>query len=102
MTRARGDPCRTVAPAAATSSPASSSPLFGAGALAAVPVMPVEIMFCCRAGSRFISTKVSYWSRTVIAPLLVLMAEKPRARNPRGVKIDELFLEPPQQLGMTG
>jgi squalene-hopene/tetraprenyl-beta-curcumene cyclase len=29
-------------------------------------------------------SKVSYWSRTVIVPLLVLMALRPRARNPRG------------------
>ena len=30
-------------------------------------------------------SKVSYWSRTVIVPLLVLMALRPKARNPRGV-----------------
>ena len=29
--------------------------------------------------------------RTVLVPLLVLQALKPRARNPRGVHIDELF-----------
>ena len=37
--------------------------------------------------------------RTVIVPLLVLQALKPRARNPKGVTIDELFLEPPATLG---
>src|SRR5205814_4835521 len=36
---------------------------------------------------------MSYWSRTVLVPLLVLAALKPRARNPRGVRIDELFPE---------
>jgi squalene-hopene/tetraprenyl-beta-curcumene cyclase len=35
---------------------------------------------------------MSYWARTVIVPLLVLAAKKPRARNPRGVHIPELFV----------
>jgi squalene-hopene/tetraprenyl-beta-curcumene cyclase len=38
--------------------------------------------------------KVSYWSRTVMVPLKVLAALKPRARNPRGVDIAELFVKP--------
>jgi squalene-hopene/tetraprenyl-beta-curcumene cyclase len=37
----------------------------------------------------------------VIVPLLVLMAKKPRARNPKEVNVAELFLEPPRQLGPT-
>ena len=36
-------------------------------------------------------SKMSYWARTVIVPLLVLQALKPLARNPRGVHIAELF-----------
>jgi len=63
-----------------------------------VPVMPVEIMLLPR-WFPFHLTKVSYWGRTVIVPLLVLMALKPRARNPRGVTIDELFVEPPSTVG---
>src|SRR5262249_60249817 len=43
--------------------------------------------------------KISYWSRTFIVPLLVLQALKPKARNPKGVVIDELFLEPPLTVG---
>jgi squalene-hopene/tetraprenyl-beta-curcumene cyclase len=43
-------------------------------------------------------SKVSYWSRTVIVPLLVLMALRPRARNPRGIEIQELFRTPPEQV----
>jgi squalene-hopene/tetraprenyl-beta-curcumene cyclase len=35
---------------------------------------------------------MSYWARTVIVPLLVLMSKKPLARNPRGVRVDELYL----------
>lgn len=63
-----------------------------------VPQMPVEIMLLPR-WFPFHLTKVSYWARTVIVPLLVLQALKPRARNPRGVRVDELFVEPPEKLG---
>ncbi|HET7032910.1 MAG TPA: squalene--hopene cyclase, partial [Casimicrobiaceae bacterium] len=41
--------------------------------------------------SPFHLCRVSYWSRTVLVPLLVLAALKPRARNPQRVRIDELF-----------
>ena len=61
----------------------------------AVPVMPLQIMLLPR-WFPFHLTKVSYWSRTVIVPLLILMALKPRARNPRGVDIRELFVTPPE------
>jgi squalene-hopene/tetraprenyl-beta-curcumene cyclase len=61
----------------------------------AVPVMPVEIMLL-PAWFPFHIDKISYWSRTVLVPLLVLMALRPTARNPRGVKIPELFVEPPE------
>jgi squalene-hopene/tetraprenyl-beta-curcumene cyclase len=44
-------------------------------------------------------SKISYWARTVIVPLLVLQALKPKARNPKGIGIEELFLEPPQTVG---
>lgn len=64
--------------------------LFGLIPWRAVPVMPIEIMVLPK-WSPFTLAKVSYWSRTVIAPLLVLMHLKPKARNPRGVRVDELF-----------
>ncbi len=64
--------------------------LFGQVPWRAVPEMPVEIMLLPR-WFPFHLSKVSYWSRTVIVPLLILMTYKPRARNPRGVQIDELF-----------
>ena len=60
-----------------------------------VPEMPVEVMLLPR-WFPFHLSKVSYWSRTVIVPLLILMAYKPRARNPRGVRIDELFQYDPE------
>jgi squalene-hopene/tetraprenyl-beta-curcumene cyclase len=37
-------------------------------------------------------SKMSYWARTVIVPLLVLCARRPIARNPRGIHISELFV----------
>ncbi len=74
--------------------------LFGFIGWRAVPVMPVEIMLLPK-WFPFHLEKVSYWSRTVIVPLLVLMALQPRARNPRRVAIDELFLELPQTIGLA-
>ena len=68
--------------------------LFGQVPWRAVPVMPVEIMLLPR-WFPFHMEKVAYWSRTVIAPLLIIMAKKPRAKNPRGVDITELFVTPP-------
>ena len=74
--------------------------LYGIISWRAVPVMPVEIMLL-PTWFPFHLDKISYWSRTVIVPLLVLMAKKPRARNPKEVGVAELFLEPPRQLGPT-
>jgi squalene-hopene/tetraprenyl-beta-curcumene cyclase len=64
----------------------------------ATPTMPVEITLL-PAWFPFHLAKISYWGRTVLTPLLVLRALKPRARNRRGVRIDELFIAPPQQIG---
>jgi squalene-hopene/tetraprenyl-beta-curcumene cyclase len=74
--------------------------LYGCISWRAVPMMPVEIMLLPK-WFPFHLTKISYWSRTVIAPLLVLMARKPRARNPKGVRIDELFLRSPEKARLT-
>ena len=74
--------------------------LYGAISWRAVPVMPVEVMLLPK-WFPFHIMKIAYWSRTVIVPLLVLLAFKPRARNPKGVRIDELFLEPPEQARLT-
>ena len=71
--------------------------LFGALPWRAVPVMPVEIMLLPR-WFFFHLSKVSYWSRTVMVPLLVLAAYRPRARNPNGVHVAELFVEPPESI----
>jgi squalene-hopene/tetraprenyl-beta-curcumene cyclase len=71
--------------------------LYGIVSWRAVPAMPVEIMLLPR-WFPFHIDKVSYWARTVLTPLLVLRALMPRARNPRGITIEELFLEQPQSL----
>lgn len=71
--------------------------LYGVVPWRSVPVMPVEIMLL-PAWFPFHLSKISYWARTVIAPLLVLQALKPKARNPRGVTIGELFAQPPADL----
>ena len=63
----------------------------------AVPVMPVEILHL-PLWFPFHISKISYWSRTVMVPLLVLMALKPMARNPLGITIQELFVTSPDQV----
>jgi squalene-hopene/tetraprenyl-beta-curcumene cyclase len=68
--------------------------LFGEVPWRAVPVMPVELM---SVPDWFPVTiyRLSYWSRTVVAPLLVLAALKPHAKNPRHIRVQELFITPP-------
>src|SRR5579859_6455696 len=63
--------------------------LFGQMSWAQIPTMPVELILLPRWFPIHLS-KMSYWARTVIVPLLVLQAKKTRARNPRGVNIAEL------------
>ena len=65
-----------------------------------MPVLPIEIMLLPM-WSPFHLNKISYWARTTIVPLMVLTALKPQAKNPKGVGIDELFLQDPKSVGMT-
>ena len=74
--------------------------LFGITTWRAVPVLPVEITLL-PLWSPFHLNKISYWARTTLVPLLVLAAVKPRAKNPKRIGIDELFLEDPRSIGMT-
>ncbi|NIF77001.1 squalene--hopene cyclase [Paraburkholderia sp. Cy-641] len=74
--------------------------LFGVVSWRAVPMMPVEIMLL-PTWFPFHLSKVSYWARTVIVPLLVLNAKRPLARNPRKVCIDEVFRGAPVNTGMN-
>ena len=61
----------------------------------AVPVMPVEIMILPR-WFPFHLEKISYWSRTVIVPLLVLMAAKPKPKI--RIDIPELLSQPVEKV----
>ncbi|HEX3429944.1 MAG TPA: squalene--hopene cyclase [Rhizomicrobium sp.] len=64
--------------------------LYGELSWRATPAIPVELILLPRWFPVHIS-KMSYWARTVLVPLLVLAALKPRARNRRMVHITELF-----------
>jgi squalene-hopene/tetraprenyl-beta-curcumene cyclase len=64
--------------------------LYGESPWSAVPSMPVELILLPRWFPIHLS-KMSYWTRTVLTPLLVLAALKPKARNPRGIHIAELY-----------
>ncbi len=65
--------------------------LYGETAWSNVPTVPVELILLPRWFPIHLS-KMSYWARTVIVPLLVLCAKRPLARNPRGIHISELFV----------
>ena len=74
--------------------------MFGVLTWRAVPVLPIEIMLL-PFWSPFHINKISYWARTTMIPLMVLAALKPLARNPKGVGIDELFLQDPRSIGLA-
>ncbi|HEX4157554.1 MAG TPA: squalene--hopene cyclase [Rhizomicrobium sp.] len=65
--------------------------LYGEVSWSAVPVIPVEVILLPR-WFPFHLSKMSYWARTVLVPLLVLTSLRPVARNPRGVQVRELFV----------
>ena len=67
--------------------------LFGQISWISVPYMPVEIINFPR-WFPFSIYKISYWSRTVLIPLLVIMNKKPLANNPSNISIEELFIDP--------
>ncbi len=71
-----------------------------------MPCMPVEAMLLPR-WFPFHMSKIAYWSRTVLTPLLILYARRARAVNPTGRGIRELFLTAPEdeatwQINPTG
>src|SRR5581483_1779005 len=65
--------------------------LYGETSWSNVPTVPVELILLPRWFPIHLS-KMSYWARTVIVPLLVLCAKRPVAKNPRGVHVAELFV----------
>ena len=71
--------------------------LFGQVPWHAVPVMPPELCLLPR-WFPFHLSKVSYWARTVLVPLTVVMARRPLPLAPIGVTLDELFCTPPNEV----
>ncbi len=65
--------------------------LYGECAWKETPSVPAELILLPRWFPIHLS-KMSYWARTVIVPLLVLQALKPMAKNKLGVHVPELFL----------
>ncbi|CCQ73410.1 squalene--hopene cyclase [Magnetospira sp. QH-2] len=61
-----------------------------------IPFIPIEVILLPE-WFPFHMDKVSYWSRTVMMPLLVLYALHAKARHPRKVHIRELFVTPPEK-----
>lgn len=71
--------------------------LFGQIPWVTTPAMPVEIMLLPK-WFFFHLDKVSYWSRTVIVPLLILNARRPVCQLGPKEAVPELFLEPAEHL----
>jgi len=61
------------------------------------PAMLVEIMLLPR-WFFFHLSKISYWSRTVLVPLLILYANRPVCRLYPEETVPELFIDPPETL----
>jgi len=72
--------------------------LFGQIPWRTTPAMPVEVMLLPR-WFFFHLSKISYWARTVVVPLLILYANKPVCRLEPWEGIPELFVMPPDKLG---
>jgi len=70
--------------------------LFGIIPWRGVPVIPVEVMHLPE-WFPFHMSKIAYWSRTVLTPLLILYAKKAKAQNPTGTRLDELFVIAPER-----
>lgn len=71
--------------------------LFGLVPWHSVPVMPPELILLPK-WFPFHIGKISYWARTVLVPLTVVMARRPQPMVPIGVEISELFTTPPDEV----
>ena len=71
--------------------------LFGQYDWRGIPSMPPEIMLLPK---RFYFSiyAISYWSRAVLIPLLIIFAKRPLCRIPSEQGIDELYTEAPAQI----
>lgn len=71
--------------------------LFGQYDWRGVPSMPPEIMLLPK---RFYFSiyAISYWSRAVLIPLLIIFAKRPQCYVPPEQGIDELYTQPPAEI----
>jgi squalene-hopene/tetraprenyl-beta-curcumene cyclase len=74
--------------------------LFGELDWKGVPCMPVEIMLLPR-WFYFNLYEISYWSRTVLVPLLIIFAHRPVRRAPDHARLDELYLVPRDEADLS-
>ena len=70
--------------------------MFGQIPWRGVPFIPVEIMLLPK-WFPFHLDKISYWSRTVMVPLLILCTYKVTARNLKKISVRELFAIDPEK-----
>ncbi len=68
--------------------------LFGQIPYGALPALPAEVILL-PLWFPFNMYNIATWSRTVIAPLLILLAKKPVAANPYKIGVSELFNQNP-------
>ncbi|MEM7505172.1 MAG: squalene--hopene cyclase [Pseudomonadota bacterium] len=61
-----------------------------------MPCIPVEAILMPE-WFPFHMSKIAYWSRTVLTPLLILYAKRAKAVNPTGMDIRELFIVDPEK-----
>ena len=71
--------------------------VFGQLPWSTIPAMPVEMMYLPKWWF-FNLGKVSYWSRCVIVPLLIIFAKKPSLQMASELGIRELFVTAPEDL----
>ena len=64
-----------------------------------IPHMPVELMFLPK-WFYFNIYAISYWSRAVLIPLLIVFAHRPVCRIPKEQGIEELVLSAPQRTSL--
>ena len=64
-----------------------------------IPHMPVELMFLPK-WFYFNIYAISYWSRAVLIPLLIVFAHRPVCRIPKEQGIEELYLSAPQRTSL--
>jgi squalene-hopene/tetraprenyl-beta-curcumene cyclase len=100
MVRAREQILKSGGPAKANVFTKIQLALFGEYDWNGVPAMPVETMLLPPPFFLFNIYEVSYWSRTVIVPLLIIMDRKPVKWLPAELSLDELWPVPREQTSL--